>query len=705
MSDRWLPEAASSHAHQADGLLVFFTVVVGVWLIATEALLFYAALRFRRNEGVSSARLRGNKLRPVARTLACLVCLLALSLPVSVGAADSDGDGKLDSDDVCIDVHDPAQADIDGDQYGNICDCDFDNDGFCSIADFNLFLPDFVAGLDSGAGSDMTSDGQVSIGDFNAFLLGFTAGAPGPSSFVPDGDGDGFSVAGGDCNDSNASLHPGATVVNPNDTEGVCFAARGPNGTDPRDTDGCSADTLIDVLDTLGFPLPADTESVKDDPLSYFTSGLCSAPFGTADVQNPVACDLHDACFQVCGEDQTQCNLEFFARLTETCLATYAVGTCRSACTLLADTYGIAVVAAGDSPYLHDQDIRCKCCPDTSACGDGTCEVSIGEGVANCPSDCPGDLVDGGSCLTSSDCASGHCSFQGVCTPLLCFNGSDCPSPGICNLGTCLARPLGNGSNCAINAACSSGVCNFGFCIGGGLAAGSLCTTDAACRSGDCTAGFCIESCGDGFCDGLEKCGDTNSGLECRQDCGLCSNGAICINNADCTSGVCNFGFCIGGGLAAGSPCTTDAACRSGDCFGGLCEDICGDGFCDGLEKCGDANAGFECNQDCGKCSNGSLCLSNNDCASNACNFGFCVASQSLGNGSPCSTHNACSSVNCVAGFCVPAQFCGDLSCNNGETCSTCAFDCGLCCRLTGSSCSSGPQCCTGVCTFLDVCL
>ena len=62
------------------------------------------------------------------------------------GVLDSDGDGVADSSDNCIDVQNSGQLDTDGDDHGNACDCDFDQTLTCGIADFNLFLPGFVAG-------------------------------------------------------------------------------------------------------------------------------------------------------------------------------------------------------------------------------------------------------------------------------------------------------------------------------------------------------------------------------------------------------------------------------------------------------------------------------------------------------------------------------------------------------------------------------
>ena len=92
----------------------------------------------------------------------------------------TDNGGEVNVERVNVD-----QRDTDDDGFGNVCDCDFDNNGTCTITDFNVFLPDFTSATDSGTGTDMDGDGSVGIADFNLFLPGFQAGAPGPSGLAP----------------------------------------------------------------------------------------------------------------------------------------------------------------------------------------------------------------------------------------------------------------------------------------------------------------------------------------------------------------------------------------------------------------------------------------------------------------------------------------------------------------------------------------
>jgi hypothetical protein len=396
-----------------------------------------------------------------------------------------------------------------------------------------------------------------------------------------------------------------------------CLGTRGPNGKDFRDSDGCSADAVINVLGQLGVT-PDDPEAVKDDPVGYFTGGVCSAPFGNdGDWSHPRACELHDLCYTICGQDRETCDFEFATRMQETCLSTFALGACRDACMTIAGIYATYIATGDDTAYLNDQGITCTCCPDTPACGDDTCDPSIGEGSANCPDDCRGTAADGAPCFVHEDCASGYCNYQGQCGLSACGDGfcgagEACGETRFCPQD-CPGCP--NGTPCALNQDCASGLCEVTCVAAGSLGPGHACINDQACSSGDCVPGpgFCAGSCGDGVCVTVPD-GETCYSASCQQDCGACP---------------------------LGTPCTIDADCASGNCVALVCAPppSCGDGTCNALELCGGSNTGLECNRDCGKCPNGTLCTSDSQCSSGRCDL-TCKAC--LGSGSACDENSDC---------------------------------------------------------------
>jgi hypothetical protein len=103
----------------------------------------------------------------------------------SLEAPDADGDLIADSHDNCLEVSNPRQEDTDSDNYGNACDCDFDQSSFCNIADFSIFREDFITTADRGVGTDMDGNGAVNVADFSLFRDGFARGEPGPSGVAP----------------------------------------------------------------------------------------------------------------------------------------------------------------------------------------------------------------------------------------------------------------------------------------------------------------------------------------------------------------------------------------------------------------------------------------------------------------------------------------------------------------------------------------
>jgi hypothetical protein len=67
-----------------------------------------------------------------------------------------------------------------------------------------------------------------------------------------------------------------------------------------------------------------------------------------------------------------------------------------------------------------------------------------------------------------------------------------------------------------------------------------------------------------------------------------------------------------------------------------------------------------------------------------------------------CRGGETCSTCAADCGACAPPPAaCGDGVCGGGETCGTCAVDCGACptCKPVGATCASADDCCTGKCT------
>jgi len=95
---------------------------------------------------------------------------------------DSDADAWPDAFDNCQLLANRDQLDTDGDGFGNRCDCDFNQDGFCGGPDFTLFIGCFNKATGGDAtceAADMNGDGFVGGPDFTLFIGGFN-GPPGP---------------------------------------------------------------------------------------------------------------------------------------------------------------------------------------------------------------------------------------------------------------------------------------------------------------------------------------------------------------------------------------------------------------------------------------------------------------------------------------------------------------------------------------------
>ncbi|MFK8015830.1 MAG: Ig-like domain-containing protein [Gammaproteobacteria bacterium] len=122
--------------------------------------------------------------RLIVRLNAILFGLLLFSVTAWSGELpnDADGDGIVDELDNCVLVANPNQRDSNGDQYGNLCDADFNNDGIVSITDLGLFRIDFFQSGDLD--TDLNGDNIVNVFDLGLLRTLFFS-PPGPSGLVP----------------------------------------------------------------------------------------------------------------------------------------------------------------------------------------------------------------------------------------------------------------------------------------------------------------------------------------------------------------------------------------------------------------------------------------------------------------------------------------------------------------------------------------
>jgi len=86
------------------------------------------------------------------------------------------GDGIIDN---CTDACNPIQDDTDGDDCGNLCDADYDNNGTVGFGDFGAFTANFGTTNQLYNHTEPVTD-AVGFGDFGFFTSSFGT-VPGPS--------------------------------------------------------------------------------------------------------------------------------------------------------------------------------------------------------------------------------------------------------------------------------------------------------------------------------------------------------------------------------------------------------------------------------------------------------------------------------------------------------------------------------------------
>lgn len=78
----WLPVAASTFARPIDHLILFITLVVGVWFVVAEAVLFYLIFKYRRRKDRGAAYVAGSSRKQMAWVLVPCAAILCFDLAI-----------------------------------------------------------------------------------------------------------------------------------------------------------------------------------------------------------------------------------------------------------------------------------------------------------------------------------------------------------------------------------------------------------------------------------------------------------------------------------------------------------------------------------------------------------------------------------------------------------------------------------------------
>ena len=104
-----------------------------------------------------------NPLSPLAAAATLGLCLCVnVSAQTAPPLPDTDGDGRPDVLDNCVNVANPDQRDSNGNGYGDRCDADVNGDGIVNAVDLALLRAQFGQ---TGGSADLNGDGVVNAAD------------------------------------------------------------------------------------------------------------------------------------------------------------------------------------------------------------------------------------------------------------------------------------------------------------------------------------------------------------------------------------------------------------------------------------------------------------------------------------------------------------------------------------------------------------
>ncbi len=577
---------------------------------------------------------------------------------------DVDGDGVCGDVDTCPDLHDPDQADLDGDGIGDACDGDVDGDGAADEAD-NCPL------AANPAQADGDGDGPGDACD----------PCPAVDARGSDPDGDG-------CANQGASIPPpgsandvfdfarGATV------DGHNFAVQGPH---VIRTNGAGVESdkapAFGLDRTQGFESFIRFTTAKRVVLEGFT--LLAAKDGGSMRR---ALDRFELRADTDGNGSYETLVHAKAINPNYGQSGYSAPWDASGNGLQVSITLDPPVAArkwelrvrqgnNEAQFSGVRVIELDAVGDFDGDGDG-----IADGRDNCPDAFNDDQLDddengvGNACdcqvLGCEDdgdvCTDEVCDgATGLCGPrhntAACDDGDACTRADACRDGVCTgADPV----VCAAQDQChDAGVCDpaSGACSNPAMPDGTACSDGDACTQTDtCQAGACAGA-HPVVCAAQDQCHDAGT---CDPATGACSNPA----KAD------------GAACDDGDACTRADTCQTGACSGA--DPV----VCTAQDQCHDAGA---CDPATGACSNppkanGAACDDGDACTqTDACQAGACAGANPV----VCTAQDQCHD----AGVCDPASgVCTNPVKANGAACDD------------GDACTAGDACAAGACGGQD---
>jgi len=348
-------------------------------------------------------------------------------------------------------------------------------------------------------------------------------------------------------------------------------------------------------------------------------------------------------------------------------------------------------------------------CTTGEACDNGEC--TGGTTVCDCTqdSDCE-PWEDGNLCNGTLACNAGSCVVD-QSTIIACEQDDNTCSVATCQPadGSCKTDKLKAGTSCNDGNACTA----FDFCSGGGECIGEKigCNDKNVCTDDTCDPGTgCVYTSTLGACDDGDECTDTDT---CNADGACVGSGITCDDSNECTEDSCDpTSGCVYTPTAAacddGNACTDVDTCVDGTCAGTpiVCDDLldCTDNSCDPELGCivfnntNSCDDGDPCTLD-DVCAQGlcagtpNTCDDGNVCTDDSCAPG--VGCENTDNTLDCDDEDACTQSDvCADGICAGEAIkdclpnCGDNLCDDGdgEHCSNCPQDCGVC---DGDCCES----------------